>query len=554
MLLVSAAIGVYFWWKGQKNTEEFLMASRSMGTIPMTMSLVASFMSAITLLGTPAELYVSGTQYVALVLAYPFVMAATVFIFLPVYDKIDITSCYEYLELRFHKSVRLLASACFTLQMVLYMAIVVYAPALALSQVTGFDLDVACAVIFIVCIFYTAIGGIKAVMWTDTFQALCMFGSFLAIIIKGNYDVGGAGVVFDRNYQSGRVELFNFKTDMRNRHTVWSLIIGGFFTWVSIYGINQTQVQRYLTVKKKSQAVKAIWLNVLGLGSLLLICAYGGWVVYAYYFDCDPISLRQVHKKDQIFPLFVMQVMGDWPGVPGLFVAGVFSGALSTVSSGLNSLAAVCLRDFIQSGCNMQLSETKATFLTKMLAVGFGIIGYVVVFAVKYLPGVLEAALGIFGIVGGPVLGAFTLGMFFPFANSLGAFVGTFSSLIFTMWMGFGQTVAKAAHTYDGKRWSPPMPRSTENCPISWFNYTVPAAKEPFEPFTHLELYEVSYMWFSAVAWAWCVAVGLIFSLIKPVNHRRLDKRLISPALPKLFSFWPGKHRTFILTVKKSIK
>ena len=83
-----------------------------------------------------------------------------------------------------------------------------------------------------------------------------MFGSFLAIIIKGNYDAGGASVVFDRNYQSGRVELFNFKTDMRNRHTVWSLIIGGFFTWVSIYGINQTQVQRYLTVKKSSQAVK----------------------------------------------------------------------------------------------------------------------------------------------------------------------------------------------------------------------------------------------------------------------------------------------------------
>ena len=113
-------------------------------------------------------------------------------------------------------------------------------------------------------------------------------------------------------------------------------------------------------------------------------------MVYAYYFDCDPISLRQVQKKDQIFPLFVMQVMGDWPGVPGLFVAGVFSGALSTVSSGLNSLAAVCLRDFIQSGCNIKLTEAKATFVTKMLAVAFGICGYGVVFLVKYLPGVLE--------------------------------------------------------------------------------------------------------------------------------------------------------------------
>ena len=137
MLLVSALIGVFFWWRGKNNTEELLMASKSMGTFPMTLSLVASFMSAITLLGTPAEMYVSGTQYVILVLAYPFVMAATVFIFLPVYDKINITTSYEYLELRFHKAVRLLASACFTLQMVLYMAIVVYAPALALSQVSA---------------------------------------------------------------------------------------------------------------------------------------------------------------------------------------------------------------------------------------------------------------------------------------------------------------------------------------------------------------------------------------------------------------------------------
>ena len=140
MLLVSAVIGVFFWWRGRSNnknnTAELLMASKSMGTFPMTLSLVASFMSAITLLGTPAEMYVSGTQYLWLVVSYPFVMSATVFIFLPVYDKIDITTSYEYLELRFHKSVRILASACFTLQMVLYMAIVVYAPALALSQVS----------------------------------------------------------------------------------------------------------------------------------------------------------------------------------------------------------------------------------------------------------------------------------------------------------------------------------------------------------------------------------------------------------------------------------
>merc|ERR1711910_191100 len=107
------------------------------------------------------------------------------------------------------------------------------------------------------------------------------------------------------------------------------------------------------------------------------MCSYAGMVIYAFYdiMGCDPIKIKMVEKPDQIFPIFVMQVMGDIPCIPGLFVAGVFSGALSTVSSGLNSLAAVTLKDFIQSGCNVDLSEGKATLITKLLAVGFGILG-----------------------------------------------------------------------------------------------------------------------------------------------------------------------------------
>ena len=113
MLLISAGIGVFYWWKGQKNTEEFLLASRSMGTIPMTMSLVASFMSAITLLGVPAEVYAAGTQYIAVILSYPFVMAAVAHFYLPVYDELRVSTSYEYLEIRFNKAVRMLTSLLF---------------------------------------------------------------------------------------------------------------------------------------------------------------------------------------------------------------------------------------------------------------------------------------------------------------------------------------------------------------------------------------------------------------------------------------------------------
>lgn len=539
MLAVSAGIGVFFWWRGQKNNGEFLLGGRSMGTLPMTMSLVASFMSAITLLGTPAEMYVFGTQYVALVLSYPFVMGAAAHLYLPVFFKLQVSTSYEYLEWRFDKKVRLLGAACFTLQMVLYMAIVVYTPALALSQVTGMDVDLACAIIFIVCIFYTAAGGIKAVMWTDTFQAAVMFGSFLAVIIKGNADTGGSSKVFDLNYQTGRIELFNFDPDMTTRHTVWGMLIGGYFTWISIYGINQTQVQRYLSVPNKKQAVKAIWLNVLGIGSLLILCAYGGLVVFAYYYDalCDPIKVQLVSTKDQLFPLFVMQVMGDISFVPGLFVAGVFSGALSTVSSGLNSLAAVTLQDLMNAGCKVSFSEKRSTWAAKGLAVGYGILSYLVVFLVKYLPGVLEAALGIFGIVGGPVLGAFTLGMFVPWTNSWGAFVGTFVSLIFTMWIGFGQTAAKYNGAYTA---AVPKYTTIEGCNQTWIDAIQPSNSTNGDGFNHLPIYEVSYMWFSAIACMTCIVVGIIVSFLTgPQDPKKLNPDLISPAFKKLFAWWP---------------
>ena len=134
MLAVSAFIGIFYWWKGQKDNAEFLLGGKSMGVFPMTMSLIASFMSAITLLGTPAEVYQNGTQYCLLVLCYPFVMAATAYIYMPLLYDLGVSTSYEYLEWRFNKAVRVLGACCFMLQMVTYMAIVVYAPALAMSQ------------------------------------------------------------------------------------------------------------------------------------------------------------------------------------------------------------------------------------------------------------------------------------------------------------------------------------------------------------------------------------------------------------------------------------
>ena len=155
--------------------------------------------------------------------------------------------------------------------------------------------------------------------------------------------------------------MFNLDPSILTRHTFWSQVIGGYFAWMTMYGISQTMVQRYLVVKTQAVAQKAIWLSGISITIILSVTAYAGLVIYAHYINCDPITAGLVSKKDQLMPLFVMDLLSDYPGFPGFFVAGCFSGALSSVSGGLNSLAAVTLEDFVKVFYNSNLEESKAT-------------------------------------------------------------------------------------------------------------------------------------------------------------------------------------------------
>ena len=192
------------------------------------------------------------------------------------------------------------------------------------------------------------------------------------------------------------------------------------------------------------------------------------------------------------------------------------------------------------------MSEQKRTLASKLLAISFGFISLGIVFLIKYLPGVIQASTGIVSMVGGPVLGVFTLGMLVPFANSTGAMVGTLVSMLFTFWWGFGQMFAVQMKMYDSARFSPMMNSSTVNCPPSW-NLNNPEQEMVCEElpsgFTHFYMYDVSYIWFAPFSSILCLIVGIGISLFKPQDHKQLDKRLISPGYKILFCWCPKKLR-----------
>ncbi len=199
MLAVSAFTGLYHACvgEGQKSTAKFLMADRSMMSIPVAISVIASYLSAITILGVPAEVFTYGIQYWMVIWSFFIAIPVTALIFIPVFHGLGLTSAYDYLHKRFSPLVRSIGALLFILQTLLYLAVVLYAPALALEAATKFPVFATVVTTGAICTIYTALGGIKAVIWTDVFQFIVLFGSLVTITIMGIIQAGGMKYVWD---------------------------------------------------------------------------------------------------------------------------------------------------------------------------------------------------------------------------------------------------------------------------------------------------------------------------------------------------------------------
>ena len=222
-----------------------------------------------------------------------------------------------------------------------------------------------------------------------------------------------------------------------------------------------------MSVRTTRGARYALFINAVGAALIILLSCLIGVVIYAYYAGCDPYTRNEISEVDQIFPYFVMEVFSDRPGLPGVFLACVFSGSLSTISSGLNSLAAVIVEDIYKGLLGRQLSDQRQGLVSKLLSVALGAAVMLLTYVVSYLGSVLNAALSIGGTLQGPIMGLFFLGFFFPQANNIGALVGFISSLVLTLWINIGAQITKNQMTSEA------LELSTENCTIP-YNATIP--------------------------------------------------------------------------------
>ncbi|XP_008282701.1 sodium-coupled monocarboxylate transporter 1-like [Stegastes partitus] len=528
LLVLSAAIGVYTGWtaRGQGGAGHFLTGSRKLTALPVSASLITTFMSSVTLLTNPVEVYQYGAIFGLLSISYIVAIVVSSEIFLPFFYRLNITSVYEYLELRFNRTIRLLGTLLFIAQAILLNGLIIYAPALALNQGAGTDLWGVIISTAVVCTLYCTVGGMKAVVWTCVLQIGVMLAGNLSVIIKAVMLQGGVGTIWSDAQQGGRINLWDFDPNPQRRNTFWTLTIGGAFGWTTTYGTNQAQVQTYISCKSVTHARVALYINLLGLMAVLLSSVFAGLCLYSVYKSCDPHTAGLVSASDQLMPYLVMDILTGYPGLPGLYFAAVYSGTLSTVSCTINSLAAVTLEDLIKPFTS--LSAKQLSILSKGLSFVYGVLFVAMAGLASFMGGLMQASVIVSGVTQGSMFGVFTLGILCPFANSKGCLSGLVSGVMASVCVILGALVSTPT-----PEMTRPLPLTTEGCNFTTsLNSTFTALPTQLAPFTtaiHRGLdgwHSISYLYYGVIGTLVALIVGIIVSLLTGGHREKVDPTL----------------------------
>lgn len=390
------------------------------------------------------------------------------------------------------------------------------------------------------------------------FQFAVMFSGIFAFIIKGTMEVGGVAETWRIANENGRLNWFNFDFDPRIRHTFWSLFFGSLVRGIFLI-FNQSSVQRISSTPTLDDAKKVLYFTTPGFLVTIFLAVIEGIIAYSYYhvIRCDPLASKTIRNSNQIVPAMVMSMFGNIPGMPGLFIASLFSASLSTLSSGLSSMSALVWQDFVRPHTK-PMSEFKATVIAKVSVVCLGCLTIAVAFLVSTIGGTLIQIAGtVLSTIGSPLSGLYLLGCFCPWVNSKGAIFSCISGVAIVGWIATGMSVSK------GIKRTPPLPpapidmclqQSSVINSSDWMATTSMFSAhatsepsvlvEPMEPEGLDHLYSISYLLLGVIGLINSIVSGTIVSFItgrtKPEDS---DPRYLISLTDELFPFLPEWFR-----------
>lgn len=432
----------------EDSTDEFFLAGRRIPWWASGISIFATSVSAITFMATPAKSWDTDWTYFLQSLGVIIVAPIAAMILVPAFRGTDLTTAYEFLERRFHWSLRLAASAIYMLFQVGRVAVVTLLPALALAAVTGLDVTWCIVIMGLVCIAYTVLGGIEAVIWSDVLQVVVLFGGAIwALVVMVQGTDGGLAGLYEDALASGKLRAADWSFDL-TRPSIVVIVFGAIFTNLIPYASDQSVVQRYLAVRDEREAKRA----VLG-GAVLAIPAsivfFGlGTGLWAFY-RSNPDALQPTEQLDQILPLFVVDMLPA--GVAGIVLAGLFAAAMSSLDSAMNSVSTAFTTDWYRR-FRPAADDRHRLRVARSATVGIGVIGTGAALLMAGLddPSLLDVWFKVIGLFGSGVAGVFLLGVLTRRSGAIAGWsglvagtttvwsIGTFTSISGLAYAAFG--------------------------------------------------------------------------------------------------------------------
>jgi len=441
-------VGIGYWFMKREaaaTTDDYFRGGQRIPWWVAGLSIFATLLSSITFMAIPALSYAGGWNKWSGQWPIVLIVPLVVFAYMPFFRKLNVTSAYEYLEARFNLAARLFASAAFMVFHVGRIAIVLYLPALALSSVTNIDIVAAISVIGILCVIYTVMGGIEAVVWTDAIQALVLLGGALLcfLLVVFSVDDGFGTIVSTLGREDKFLSLDWGSVDIGSgTRSGWMFVLGFFFATLPAYTSSQDVVQRYVTTSSMKEASRSLWLNIFMtlVGSAVFFAL--GTALYVFYAASPEKLDPTLGSTDGILPFFIMQNLPV--GVAGLIIAGVFAAAQSTISSSLNSVATAFVTDFYGRVFAPESTDAKRLRVARNVVVLLGVtgVGVAILIARSDVKSAFDAFNVFIGFVLGPLAAMFALGVFTRRVGGgaclIGAVVGAVSIVVVTVLNGRG--------------------------------------------------------------------------------------------------------------------
>jgi len=443
----------WYYSRKQRSTAEYFVGQGNMNPLLVGVSLFATLLSTISYLSMPGEALGKGPVTMTTMLALPLLFLIVGYWLIPIYMRQRVTSAYELLENRLGLGVRLLGAMMFITMRLVWMSLLMYVAAKAMTVMLGVDDEWIPMIVFLtgsVAVIYTSLGGLQAVVITDLLQTLLLFGGALLVLGMITIDFGGFGwfpTTWHANWDTQPI----FSFDPQTRVTVVGSIFSMLTWYVCTAGGDQVSVQRFMATADAGAARRA-YATQLSVGAVVgVTLGLVGFALLSYFevhADALPAGMSLKENADDLFPRFISFHLPA--GVSGLVVAAMFAAAMSSVDSGVNSITAVVMTDFLDRCGKRPATEKGHVRTAQLLALCIG--GIVVVGSsfMKHIHGnFTEVTQKTTNLLVTPLFALFIFALFVPFSRPAGVLVGAFFGTATALVIGFsGPIVAVLAVDY----------------------------------------------------------------------------------------------------------